>query len=332
MAYVSRRAPFNIRTNIPIGNVLCIRSLETGEERELRPRNLNGFGFPSWSPDSRSILVGNLGDDSERWEMGLYIIDAQTGEASLVVKTQKPQRIHYHAWGTDGKSVLVVRSTVLGDSRDDMHMEIAAREIAGGKETELLSGTWRDIYSISRSPDGSWLAVLGRGKKKNLRIIPVAGGKHRIIHSFETPGNSLIFHIWSADGKYIFLPKPKPQQKDVLRWDLWRIPVEDGKPENLGLEMPSFEWLSTHPDGRHIAFGSRATNYKLPAIWMMENFLPEIEPKGIVVRQVWSGSDVDVEGAPSPDGRYLSYVDWDTGDLAVYELTTGKKRRLTNKG
>jgi tetratricopeptide (TPR) repeat protein len=54
--------------------------------------------------------------------------------------------------------------------------------------------------------------------------------------------------------------------------------------------------------------------------------------KGIVVRQVWSGPDVDTYGAPSPDGRYLSYTDWETGDLAIRELATGKTRRLTKKG
>jgi Tol biopolymer transport system component len=54
--------------------------------------------------------------------------------------------------------------------------------------------------------------------------------------------------------------------------------------------------------------------------------------KGIVVRQVWSGPDVDTYGTPSPDGRYLSYTDWETGDLAIRELTTGKTRRLTKKG
>ena len=54
--------------------------------------------------------------------------------------------------------------------------------------------------------------------------------------------------------------------------------------------------------------------------------------KGIVVRQVWSGPDVDTYGTPSPDGKYLSYTDWETGDLAIRELATGKTRRLTNKG
>jgi Tol biopolymer transport system component len=50
------------------------------------------------------------------------------------------------------------------------------------------------------------------------------------------------------------------------------------------------------------------------------------------LRQVWSGSGVDITGAVSPDGRYLSFVDWETGDLAIRDLTSGTNRRLTNKG
>jgi hypothetical protein len=51
---------------------------------------------------------------------------------------------------------------------------------------------------------------------------------------------------------------------------------------------------------------------------------------GVVVRQVWTGPEVDLLGGPSLDGRYLSYVDWETGDLAIRDLSTGEKRRLTS--
>ena len=54
--------------------------------------------------------------------------------------------------------------------------------------------------------------------------------------------------------------------------------------------------------------------------------------RNMATRQVWAGHDVDPEGAPSFDGHYLSFVDWDTGDLAIRDLTTGQKRRLTSKG
>jgi Tol biopolymer transport system component len=56
------------------------------------------------------------------------------------------------------------------------------------------------------------------------------------------------------------------------------------------------------------------------------------QTKELKIVRIWSGSDVDSEGAPSKDGRYISFVDWDTGDLAIRDLSTGEKRRLTNKG
>src|SRR5712671_1288619 len=58
---------------------------------------------------------------------------------------------------------------------------------------------------------------------------------------------------------------------------------------------------------------------------------PAARDAGIVTRQVWADA-IDNEGAPSPDGRYLSFVDWSTGDLAIRDLSTGANRRLTNKG
>jgi Tol biopolymer transport system component len=48
------------------------------------------------------------------------------------------------------------------------------------------------------------------------------------------------------------------------------------------------------------------------------------------VRKVWSMAQMF--GAASPDARYLSFVDWETGDLAVHDLRTGENRRLTNNG
>ena len=50
------------------------------------------------------------------------------------------------------------------------------------------------------------------------------------------------------------------------------------------------------------------------------------------IRKAWAGPWADTTGAPSPDGRYLSFVDWMTGDLAVRDLATSKNRRLTDKG
>ncbi len=50
------------------------------------------------------------------------------------------------------------------------------------------------------------------------------------------------------------------------------------------------------------------------------------------VRQLWSGISVDPMGTASADGRYLSFTDWETGDLAVRDVAEDTSRRLTNTG
>jgi Tol biopolymer transport system component len=47
---------------------------------------------------------------------------------------------------------------------------------------------------------------------------------------------------------------------------------------------------------------------------------------------VWNAAKVDDEGTVSHDGRYISFVDWDTGDIAIHEIATGENRYLTHTG
>jgi Tol biopolymer transport system component len=46
-------------------------------------------------------------------------------------------------------------------------------------------------------------------------------------------------------------------------------------------------------------------------------------------RQIWLGQNVTPFSAPSPDGRYLSYMDAESGNLAVRDVATGATERLT---
>ena len=53
----------------------------------------------------------------------------------------------------------------------------------------------------------------------------------------------------------------------------------------------------------------------------------------LVLTKVWEGEEPDFWATHvSPDGRYVSEIDWMTGDLAVIDLETGKLERLTDKG
>ena len=50
---------------------------------------------------------------------------------------------------------------------------------------------------------------------------------------------------------------------------------------------------------------------------------------GQSARQVWSGAGVDPMGTPSFDGKYLSFTDWGTGNLAIRDFANGVSRILT---
>ena len=50
----------------------------------------------------------------------------------------------------------------------------------------------------------------------------------------------------------------------------------------------------------------------------------------ITVRRLWSTPACDFWGDPSPDGRYLTFRDRTTGDVAVHDFRTGEDRRVTS--
>lgn len=58
-----------------------------------------------------------------------------------------------------------------------------------------------------------------------------------------------------------------------------------------------------------------------------------VDRSDLEVRRVWSGTAPDFYvSSPSPDGRFISEVDWATGDLSVIDLETGREQHISDKG
>jgi hypothetical protein len=64
-------------------------------------------------------------------------------------------------------------------------------------------------------------------------------------------------------------------QKTSFRRSLWRISIEGGEPQKMGLAMARFWDISAHPDGQQLAFSSYGPTQPMPELWVMENFLPK---------------------------------------------------------
>ena len=68
------------------------------------------------------------------------------------------------------------------------------------------------------------------------------------------------------------------------------------------------------------------------AVALAETKLGRGGEKPLVIRELWSGGDVDLNGSPSPDGRYITYANWkNKGNLAIRDLKTGESRDLTHE-
>lgn len=55
-------------------------------------------------------------------------------------------------------------------------------------------------------------------------------------------------------------------------------------------------------------------------------------PASALVTRAWSGGPDFISGDISPDGRYLSQVNWASGDLQLVDLRSGEARDLTGQG
>ncbi len=287
LAYVSARRSLSMARRL--NNVLCIRSLETGEEREFSTEFMRLAG-PTWSPDGHAIFVHGLDFHGSG---AINRVDSQSGEVTPVVQAKPPASIQAHAVSPDGKTLYYVRREKQGEP-----WKIVARDLAGGHEKELFSGPPGDRFSISLSPEGRRIALLGLPMQvegeRTLSVMDAAGGEPKEVHRFKQFGNRWAPVAWSADGRYILFPKQRYEtvkeqmergrqvsasegDQDKPEWSLWRVPASGGEAHDLKLEM-QFGSLDVHPDGRQIVFASKSETLGAE-VWVIENLLPQLSSK-----------------------------------------------------
>lgn len=268
LVYTSHRDPYSSRFL-----KLAIYSTETGLEREL-PLNLQRINVrPRWSPNAREILV--TAKDSEG-RLGFYRVDARTGESTLIVSARDGVDLRWGRWSPDGQSVFFVRFHFKTQVNT-----VVQRSLQSGEEKELGRYHMPEyVVGFDLSPDGQQflLNFLDQSTRRGMfKLFPIAGGEARDLYRTEPSLRPLaVSPFWTPDGKNIlFMQHPGlPSDPELAPPEVWRLSVETGKAEKLGLSIQGLSQLTVHPDGKQVAFSSGESKNE---IWVMENLLPKEE-------------------------------------------------------
>jgi Tol biopolymer transport system component len=174
-------------------------------------------------------------------------------------------RLLHHEFSAESRRLFYVREDITRKL-----CQILERDLRTGEERELYrtSSGGEEPRGIAVSPDGKWLAVFSFNRRV-LSVMPSSGGTPRLVHRFDQGRNTN--PEWTHDGKYLLIGGV-----GGTKGILYRIPVEGGEPQEIVMQKSFDDRPSVHPDGRHIAFSTRL-NYDTDAdVWVMQNFLPEL--------------------------------------------------------
>ena len=260
LAYVSRRS------GAP-NDVIVIRSLDTGQTRELSP--LNKVWALRWSPDSRSFAAVGY---NAKWR-GVLRIDAQTSDVTLLVSEQPGLLVCCAVeWSNDGKSIFYVRTTSGGSER-----AFVRRDLASGNEMELVRNA--RLGGLNLSPDRrnivAGIGSIGTDSPSNTglirnAVIPTDGSPLRLLNG-STGGcaGGCSHMMFAPDGNSnLIRNNPKEGKPEV-----WRVFLDGAAPKKLDLDIPprARGAFRVHPDGKRIAF----VDWGAPKseIWVVENYL-----------------------------------------------------------
>lgn len=105
-------------------------------------------------------------------------------------------------------------------------------------------------------------------------IMSTTGEERRELLRLEMPEfvNQMTGLAFTADGQYLLFGKGVGSFGEAT-WELWRIAVGGGVPEQIEGGRIGMRDLSVHPDGTRIAFtGGQWSSLE---VWVMNHFLPE---------------------------------------------------------
>jgi Tol biopolymer transport system component/tRNA A-37 threonylcarbamoyl transferase component Bud32 len=265
IAYASRRGLVNFDRGF---TTLAVRDLETGQQRELVPA-MKSFLVRAWAPDGRHVLV--QGADVQG-RTGAFAVDLDTGQVNPIVVNVRPDQnnIRRPDWLGDGRMSYI----------DSARQALLARDVHTGTEQLVLDLRKAGIDVVANvfgrgyrlSPDGHSLAYTatvreGERAAQSVWVRGLDGRPARELVRAKAP-EAVLFQDWIPDGTALLYTRWTAQAEQPV--SLWRVPVEGGDPQALGLTQVGLRDVSVHADGSRITF---TAGWPKGEVWVMERLV-----------------------------------------------------------
>lgn len=261
-------------TNEREGSIhLVIRDLKTGKEQDPSNSILTPWEF-EWSPDGKAILVvgWETGKDrSESYKGGVFKVDIKTGQTNKIflltdyeynIPDDDKYPLSGIEWSPDAKSFYYLF----------FKDRLVKHDLETGEDKIICKHTDFLPHILDLSPDGKTM-LFGLSypgyEKSRLFTIPAEGGKEKEICTAQDVKN-IYTAFWSPDGKYMYFV----ELVESLKTNLWRVPVQGGKPEKTWSSENRVELFDIHPDGNQVAFSLRE---RVSELRVIDNLVEELE-------------------------------------------------------
>ncbi|MBI4408515.1 MAG: PD40 domain-containing protein [Gemmatimonadetes bacterium] len=254
---------------------LAIRSLETGEVRELALSNRLGYVQSlRWFADGSSLLL-NARDDKGR--SSVFRFDVQTGRTEPLLQRTQGWGMRQVELTPDGAALVILEEEEA--NKPTQEKRIVARDLRSGNERVIFSMTTpynEQIRSIAISPAGKDLAFVSwhggtPTRPHDAMVIPLEGGEPRKVASAQM--RSL---RWGPDGRHLLFVELIDLFSLQSPTRLMRVSVDGGDPEPLGFTSEDIQDVRVHAPSRRIAFTAGRPQAEL---WIMSNFLRSARAK-----------------------------------------------------
>jgi len=268
-------------------------------------------GFPTWSPDSKSIVYSVIADNDTLGRTGIWQIS---------IESKSPKQIYsglaeHPKWSPDGRFIVFD-----ADSGKSIQM-IPAK---GGAPVKILpdSVVIRSGGSPCWSPDGLNIAFREGG---TMTICVVNLNTKRVTRVLSGNGLVPIPGCWTKDGKHILITLLDRQTR---KSSLWKVSA-DGSEKILitGHHKGIYRFLDLSPDGSllvYVAMEKKADKW-ISGLWVMPT------EGGSSIRIV-DHTSFNETPQWSPDGKKLVFTSSRSGsNLWIMDSDLEKARRELKK-